>query len=73
MKTHPAIDPDRMLLAQVFVGKYQGTIVAIKLLLHVDESALERFRREVAILAGGRRHHWACAVHMCCVHLGARS
>jgi hypothetical protein len=37
---------------QVFVGKYEGTIVAIKLLLGVDSMALQRFQREVAMLAG---------------------
>ena len=37
---------------QVFVGKYEGTIVAVKLLLGVDSTALQRFQREVAMLAG---------------------
>ena len=37
---------------QVFVGKYEGTIVAIKLLLGVDSAALQRFQWEVDMLAG---------------------
>ena len=42
-------------LSQVFVGKYEGTIVAIKLLLGVDRSALKRFQWEVDMLAGETR------------------
>lgn len=36
----------------MFVGKYEGTIVAIKLLLGVDSAALQRFQWEVDMLAG---------------------
>ena len=44
----------KLVPAQVFVGKYEGTIVAIKLLLNVDEASLERFRQEVALMAALR-------------------
>ncbi|KAL4422764.1 hypothetical protein ABPG75_008961 [Micractinium tetrahymenae] len=36
--------------AEVFVGRYQGTAVAIKLLLSVDEHGQESFRAEVHLL-----------------------
>ena len=39
---------------QVFVGKLDGTVVAIKLLLNVDAGVLERFFQEVSILAALR-------------------
>lgn len=40
--------------AEVFLGKYQGTIIAVKLLLDVDVGIKERFLREVAVLASLR-------------------
>jgi hypothetical protein len=40
--------------AEVFLGKYQGTLVAVKLLLHVDGGAASRFCREVQLLASLR-------------------
>ena len=35
---------------QVFVGKYQGTVVAVKLLLLTDDKEKEQFRKEIATL-----------------------
>lgn len=40
--------------AEVFMGKLQGTLVAVKLLLNVDESAKERFLEEVSLMASLR-------------------
>ena len=40
--------------AEVFVGRYGGTLVAIKLLLSVDEAGFERFADEVTTLAALR-------------------
>ncbi|EFN51230.1 hypothetical protein CHLNCDRAFT_10735, partial [Chlorella variabilis] len=40
--------------AEVFIGRYQGTLVAIKLLTAVDELGQERFRREVQMLESVR-------------------
>lgn len=37
--------------AEVFVGKYQGTVVAIKRLLNNDVATTERFIREIKLLA----------------------
>lgn len=57
------LDPDKILIgeriavggcAEVFVGKLEGTVVAIKLLLNVDAGVLERFFQEVSILAALR-------------------
>ena len=68
------------MLLQVFVGKYEGTIVAIKLLLGVDSKALQRFQREVAMLAGKQpppllphniQAQWHQAVVVYVVHLGS--
>ena len=35
---------------EVFLGKYQGTLIAVKLLLHVDDAATQRFRHEIETL-----------------------
>lgn len=35
---------------EVFVGKYQGTLVAVKVLLHVDGSSKDQFRHEIVTL-----------------------
>jgi serine/threonine protein kinase len=40
--------------AEVFLGKFQGTLVAVKLLLNVDESAKDRFLKEVSLMASLR-------------------
>jgi hypothetical protein len=40
--------------AEVFLGKYQGTLVAVKVLLNVDAAGRRRFLREVATMASLR-------------------
>lgn len=40
--------------AEVFLGKYQGTLVAVKLLLNVDAAGRRRFLSEVQLLASLR-------------------
>jgi hypothetical protein len=36
---------------QVFIGRYEGTVVAIKRLLHMDAAAVQRFANEIRLLA----------------------
>ena len=50
----PARQQSSLWSPQVFVGKLDGTVVAIKLLLNVDAGVLERFFQEVSILAALR-------------------
>jgi hypothetical protein len=40
--------------AEVFLGKFQGTLVAVKVLLNVDAAGRRRFLREVATMASLR-------------------